>query len=95
MPIVRTAPAARPIVLDGDGDGIVDASAAGLVDGRALLLSLPALDDRALHQALQHHADLILTDSNRRRAQQWFFSVARNKGSTERAGHERARPPGV
>ena len=81
--------AARPIVLAGDGDGIVDASAAGLVDGRALLLSLPALDDRALKQALQQNADLILTDSNRRRAEQWFFSVTATRGRPRWPG----RPP--
>ncbi len=94
LPIVRTAPVAEPIVLAGDGDGIVDAAAAGLVDGRALLLSLPAMNDRQLREALQHKADLVLTDSNRRRAQQWFFSVARNKGATERAGRDAPDPRG-
>ncbi len=31
-------------------------------------------------------ADLVVTDSNRRRAETWFTSLRDNKGATERAG---------
>ena len=37
--IVDTASATRPVVLDGDGDGLVDAAAAGLINGRELIMS--------------------------------------------------------
>lgn len=93
-PIVRTAPAAGGVVLAGDGDGIVDAAAAGLLDGRALVLAASALGDEALEQALEEGADLVLTDSNRRRIQTWFYSIRDTRGPTERAGEVAADPTG-
>ncbi len=39
VPIVHTAPTEQPVVLSGDGDGIVDAAAAGLIDGNQLVLA--------------------------------------------------------
>jgi arabinofuranan 3-O-arabinosyltransferase len=94
-PIVRTAPASRPVVLAGDGDGIVDASAAGLLDGNALVLELAALDREQLGRALDAGADLVLTDSNRRRIQTWFASIRDTKGATERAGQTTEDPNGT
>src|SRR5207248_1129868 len=57
VPIVHTAPSTRPVVLAGDGEGIVDAAAAGLLDGNQLVLELPALKRSQLQQALDAHAD--------------------------------------
>ena len=54
VPIVRTAPVDQPVLLDGDGDGIVDAAAAGLIDGNQLVLEAAALTDRQLRDALRH-----------------------------------------
>ncbi|MBA3303889.1 MAG: DUF3367 domain-containing protein, partial [Acidimicrobiia bacterium] len=65
VPIVHTAPAGQPVVLGGDGDGIVDAAAAGLLDGRALVRLLASMDDEELDRTLDAGADLVLTDSNR------------------------------
>ena len=84
-PIVRTAPTAAPVVLDGDGDGIVDAAAAGLLDGGSLVLQSAALDDEQLSAALAEDAHLIVTDSNRRRIQTWFYALRDTRGHTERA----------
>ena len=36
--MVRAAPTANPIVLAGDGDGLVDAAGAGSMDGGSLVL---------------------------------------------------------
>lgn len=93
-PIVRTAPAAGPVVLAGDGDGIVDASAAGLLDGSSLVLPAAALDDAALADALAADAHLVLTDSNRRRIQTWFYSLRDTRGQTERSGEVATDPTG-
>lgn len=92
--IVRVAPVEQPVVLAGDGDGIVDAAASGLLDGRALVLSAAALDDAALTEALADRADLILTDSNRRRIQTWFYSLRDTRGPTEQAGRRAPDPTG-
>lgn len=93
-PIVRTAPTDGPVVLAGDGDGIVDAAAAGLLDGSSLVLPAAALDDSALTGALAAGAHLVLTDSNRRRIQTWFYSLRDTRGQTERAGEIAADPTG-
>lgn len=67
LPIVR---AGGPVVLVvGDGDGVVDAAAAGLVDGTELLRYAAAVDDVA--DAAEGADLVIVTDSNRRRARQW------------------------
>ena len=86
VPIVHTAPGEQPVLLAGDGEGIVDAAAAGLIDGNQLVLESAALDDRALAQALRARADLVLTDSNRRRSQHYFSRIRDTTGYTERVG---------
>jgi arabinofuranan 3-O-arabinosyltransferase len=92
--VVRTAPGAGGVLLAGDGDGIVDSAAAGLLDGRSLVLASSALDDEALEAALDGGADLIVTDTNRRRIETWFYSIRDTKGPTERAGEVAADPTG-
>jgi arabinofuranan 3-O-arabinosyltransferase len=88
IPIVHSAPTEQPVLLAGDGEGIVDAAAAGIVDGRALVLETGALTPKQLRQQLREQADLVLTDSNRRRNQQFFAGVRDNNGYTERAGQD-------
>ena len=85
----RPALSARPVgggtVVDGDGEGIVSAAAAGLIDGRGLLLlgaDLVAGDD--LDRATDHDTRYVLTDSNRKRAKRWY-SLRENAGATEPA----------
>ncbi len=95
VPIVHTAPSQQPVLLAGDGDGIVDAAAAGLIDGDQLILQPADMTDAELASALRRHADLIVTDSNRRRAQNWFTSIRDNKGATERAGQTLPDPTGL
>ena len=93
-PIVRIRATEQPIVLAGDGDGVVDAAAAGLVDGRSLLLQSAAIDDVTLDDALAAGADLILTDSHRKRAETWFYSIRDTRGPTERMGERQPDPTG-
>ena len=56
--IVRTTPDRDPVVLAGDGDGIVDTAAAGLLTGRERILELASLSDTALRHALRTGAAL-------------------------------------
>lgn len=92
--IVRVAPHAQPVVLAGDADGMIDASAAGLLDGQALVLLSAALDDAQLDDSLDQGADLILTDTNRRRIQTWFYSIRDTRGPTEQEGETLVEPSG-
>jgi arabinofuranan 3-O-arabinosyltransferase len=94
VPIVRVAPVSGPVLLAGDADGIVDAAAAGLVDGKALLLQATSLPAVALDDALGAQADLIVTDTYRRRIQTWFYAIRDTRGPTERAGETLHEPTG-
>ncbi len=92
VPIVHAAPQAGPVVLSGDGEGIVDAAAAGLLDGNQLVLELASLKPSQLRQALRNGADLVLTDSNRRRSEDFFESIKDTTGPTLRAGQADSDP---
>ena len=94
QPIVHAAPTSNPVVLAGDADGIVEAASAGLVDGGALLFELGAMGEEELRDALAARADLVLTDSNRRRAQRFFASLRETLGETERVGTTAPDPVG-
>ncbi|HEY2430432.1 MAG TPA: alpha-(1-_3)-arabinofuranosyltransferase family protein [Acidimicrobiales bacterium] len=83
--LVRTEPGSTPIVVAGDGEGVVDASAAGLLgnDNPVVYAASPA----GLVQALAPGADLVLTDTNRDRAQR-FGTIRSTFGYTEEAGEQ-------
>ncbi|MFZ6002454.1 MAG: alpha-(1-_3)-arabinofuranosyltransferase domain-containing protein [Actinomycetota bacterium] len=87
LPIVTTKPQALPVVVAGDGDGLVDSAAAGLIDGTELIRYSAALSDHELAEALDDGAVLIVTDSNRRRAERWG-TIRFTSGFTETAGFE-------
>ena len=89
---VRSAASATVVVV-GDADGIVDAAAAGVVDFTgdgpvffaADLVSDSELADLVLGAGAGQPADIVVTDSNRRRAQRWG-TLRENRGHTEMAG---------
>ncbi len=87
--IVRTAATDQPIIMAGDGEGIVDLAASGLVTGHELLVysGTYADDPEALRDQLAHRAVLVLTDTNRREARRWG-TVRDNTGVTERPGEK-------
>lgn len=84
--IVRTSPDRDPVILAGDGDGIVDSAGAGLLTGRERIDSLADLTDAQLRRALDAGGALVLTDSNRRRNVSYFSSIRDTAGPTQRAG---------
>jgi arabinofuranan 3-O-arabinosyltransferase len=70
VPIVRVG--SRTVVLAGSGDGIIDASAAGLLHGdEAVLYAADLTPASAATAHLDGTSLVILTDSNRDRAHQW------------------------
>jgi arabinofuranan 3-O-arabinosyltransferase len=62
------------VVLSGSGDGVIDAAAAGLLDGRELLRYTGSLTDDELADTVAGGARVIVTDSNRDRAHHWRSS---------------------
>jgi arabinofuranan 3-O-arabinosyltransferase len=74
------------IVLSGDGAGIVDAAAAGVIDGSELIRYSASLGDD-LVEALDRAERLVVTDSNRDRAHHWRSSQDAT-GFTESGGAE-------
>ncbi|MGE0510377.1 MAG: alpha-(1-_3)-arabinofuranosyltransferase family protein [Acidimicrobiia bacterium] len=69
VPIIRAA--TRSVLVAGSGDGLVDAAAAGLIDGTEAIRVMAALSPDELRSAAADASLLIVTDSNRRRAHQW------------------------
>ncbi len=72
-PIVRTEATASPVVLDGDGEGLVAAAGAGLLANNPTVLDAGTLDQHPgqLKTALGEGATVVVTDTNRRRAFRW------------------------
>ena len=92
LPIVRTRPTGGATVLVGDADGIVDAAGAGVIDlDRALVFAADiAADPSVAGLVLEEPAHIVVTDSNRRRAQRWG-TLRENRGHTEQASEQPMR----
>ncbi len=83
-----------PVLLSGDGVGIVEAAAAGLIDGDQPILESAVADSTAINDALARGAPVVLTDSNRKRATTFFYTIERDVGATERADRPDPDPTG-
>ena len=62
------------VVLSGNGAGLVDAAAAGVIDGSELILYSASLDGDQLADAVTDASRVVVTDSNRDRAHHWRSS---------------------
>ena len=85
--IVRAEDASAPLVVSGDGEGLVDlASLGALANGTPVLYSgTYAGDTPALRREIaQPGSVLVVTDSNRKRARRWGL-IRDVEGATERA----------
>ena len=80
--IVAAQPTAHPVLVAGDGAGLVDAAAAGLIDGTELIRYTAPLTERDVERALDDGAVLLLTDSNRKRGERWN-TLRHTRGHTE------------
>ena len=85
--LVRTESPDDPIILAGDGNGVVQAAGAGLLDGDPTLFYAASLaaDRTDLERATAAGATLVLTDSNRLAAYQWG-SLQANVGQVQQPG---------
>jgi len=84
--IVRASPVDQPLLVSGDGAGLVDVANVGLLADQAAILYSASYADHAaaLRGQLGHDAVLVVTDSNRKRAERWT-TVHDIFGHTERA----------
>lgn len=91
LPEVRAA-SGPPVVVAGDGEGVVDLAAAGLLDPAAPLLYAGDLVARpgGVDTALDAGAHVVVTDTNRKQARRWG-SVRENLGATETVDEEPLR----
>ena len=88
LPIVRTKSTSAPLVVDGDGVGLVNTSAVGLLDAsRLVLYSQSYQNDPQFLRALPSDTALVVTDTNRKRGERWSRTF-NNYGYTEEAGEE-------
>lgn len=94
LPVVRTAPAARPQIISGDGAGLVSAAEAGLLDPERLVVysGTVSADERRLERLVDAGAELVVTDSNRKAGRRWG-TTKDNDGYTEMADETVAEDP--
>ncbi|MHB1139656.1 MAG: alpha-(1-_3)-arabinofuranosyltransferase domain-containing protein, partial [Microthrixaceae bacterium] len=86
--MIRAVDASSPVLMAGDGNGIVNlASSGGLQVDRPLFYVASFAGSKGELQELldEPDASLVITDTNRRQARRWG-SVRENDGFTERAG---------
>ena len=62
------------VLLSGSGDGLIDAAAAGLLDGDEAIRYSASMTDDELVAAAQQAGAIIVTDSNRLRSHHWRSS---------------------
>jgi hypothetical protein len=88
-PAVSAIPVRGGVVVDGDGEGIVQAGAAGLLDGLIgpLLLGADlARDTSGFDRLTPDGTAFVITDTNRKRGERWY-ALRENVGATEPAAH--------
>ena len=96
-PLVRAEPVTSAVVVDGDGVGLVDAAAAGVLGAGAsspVILYAGSLDTHGgtLRSAMVGGARLVLTDTNRRQAFRWN-TIQAVAGRTLAAGERQPSDP--
>ncbi len=80
--IVTSQSVQHPLVVAGDGNGLVAAAGGGLIDGSELIQYAASLDPDQIEAALDDGAVLLVTDSNRKRGERWT-TVRHTRGFTE------------
>lgn len=86
QPIVNAVPTSSEVFISGDGDGLIDAAAARLIDGTELIRYSASVTDQEtfVTENLVDDRAIIITDTNRARAQRWN-TIRDNEGYTEQS----------
>jgi arabinofuranan 3-O-arabinosyltransferase len=94
VPMVHAIDAREPLVVAGNGEGVVDGAGIDLIrPEQAVFYSGSLATDRAaFDRLLGQGADLLVTDTNRKRGRRWG-TLRENTGYTERADEVMAYDP--
>lgn len=86
LPVVRTVPDDRAVIIAGDGEGIVTAAEANRLDpGRLVVYSGTVSNDESTFDGLMAtHPEIVITDTNRKAGRRWG-TTKDNDGYTEMA----------
>ena len=84
-PLVRAESEQGPLVVAGDGNGVVEAAAAGLLNSNQPILYSASMDRTQLQKAVAAGATLVLTDTNTLSLQRWG-SLRDNNGEVQQPG---------
>ena len=89
LDIVRLRSSEAVLIVVGDGEGLVDAAAAGVLDlDRTVVFGADlAINDDLREELTQSPTEFVITDTNRRRGRIWGM-IRENVGVTELAGTE-------
>ena len=89
LDVVRLRSADSALVIVGDGEGLVDAAAAGHLDvERTVFFGADLAVEASLRrEILSSSVEIVITDSNRRRSRRWG-TLRENVGYTELAGFD-------
>jgi hypothetical protein len=92
-PLVRTETAAAPLLVAGDGSGLVEAASAGLLQGDPAIVYSASLahDAAGFQRAMADGAVLVLTDTNVLAGQRWG-SLRDNIGQVDVPGVTPLKP---
>jgi hypothetical protein len=86
-PLVRTESAEQPVILAGDGSGVVEAAGAGLLGGNQTILYAASLaqNPAEFQQAMGAGATLVVTDTNPLATYRWG-ALRDNVGEVQQPG---------
>jgi hypothetical protein len=86
-PLVRTESAQQPIIVAGDGSGVVEAGGAGLLNGTPAILYAASLaqNPAEFQQAMAAGATLVVTDTNPLATDRWG-ALRDNVGEVQQSG---------
>ncbi len=86
-PLVRTESTASPLLVAGNGQGLVEAAGAGLLAGNPTIIYSASLahDPNGFARAMQDGAALVVTDTNALAAARWG-TLRDNQGQVQQPG---------
>ena len=87
--ILRAESDQRPLVVAGNGEGLIDVANIGLLDNSGVVVYSGSYANRAaeLRKVIGPNGVLVVTDSNRKRGRRWS-DIRDNTGYTEQAGEK-------